>query len=41
MGVGQWKDIKTELKLSGGFCKPGVADALSLDVILRVYVNQI
>ena len=41
MGVGQWKDIKTELKISGGFIKPGATDAISFDVILRVYVNQI
>ena len=41
MGVGQWKDIKVELKLSGGFVKPGAVDAISLDVILRAYVNQI
>lgn len=29
MGVGQWKDIKAELKISGGFIKPGVTDAVS------------
>ena len=39
--VGQWKDIKAELKLSGGFIKAGGVDAVSFDIILRVYVNQI
>jgi len=41
IGVGQWKDIKVELKVSGGFCKPGVTDLISFDVILRVYLSQI
>ena len=41
MGIGQWKDIKAELKVSGGFVRAGAPDAISLDVILRVYVNQI
>lgn len=41
MGVGQWKDIKVELKYSGGLVKAGGVDALSLDVILRVYINQL
>ena len=41
MGIGQWKDIKVELKISGGFIKPGGGDAISLDVVLKVYVNQI
>ena len=41
MGVGQWKEIKIELKLSGGFAKPGITDLISFDVILRVYLSQI
>jgi len=41
LGVGQWKDIKIELKISGGFIKAGAADAISLEVILRVYMTQI
>lgn len=41
LGVGQWKDIKIELKVSGGFAKPGIVDAISFDVILRVYLSQI
>jgi hypothetical protein len=41
MGVGQWKEIKTELKLSGGFAKPGITDLISFDVFLRVYLSQI
>ncbi len=40
-GVGQWKEVKAELKLSGGFLKPGTVDALSFDVVLRAYVNQL
>jgi hypothetical protein len=40
-GVGQWKDIKLELKLSGGFIKPGSIDPMTFDVILRVYMTQL
>jgi hypothetical protein len=39
--VGQWKDIKAELKISGGLVKPGGLDALTFEVVLRVYMNQI
>ncbi len=40
-GVGQWKEVKAQLKLSGGFLKPGTIDALSFDVVLRAYVNHL
>lgn len=41
IGMGQWKDVKVELKLSGGFAKPGVADVAVYEVILRAYINQL
>lgn len=39
--MGQWRDQRVELKLSGGFIKPGATDAISLEVILRFYANQL
>jgi hypothetical protein len=39
--MGQWRDQRVELKLSGGFIKAGAADAITLDVILRFYANQL
>jgi hypothetical protein len=39
--MGQWRDLKIEVKLSGGFVKPGTIDAISYEVILRFYVNQL
>lgn len=27
--VGQWKEIKVDLKVAGGFVKPGVVDAVT------------
>lgn len=41
VGIGQWKDVKAELKISGGFIKPGGVDAISIDVILRAYISQL
>lgn len=41
LGIGQWKDFKVELKVTGGFAKPGVVDLMSFDVILRAYLTQI
>lgn len=40
-GMGQWKELKGEIKLSGGFLKAGGVDALSLELILRFYVSQL
>ena len=40
-GVGQWKDVKAELKLSGGFTKPGVSDLATYELVLRAYINQL
>eukprot|EP01017_Pseudomicrothorax_dubius_P009283 TRINITY_DN13124_c0_g1_i2.p1 TRINITY_DN13124_c0_g1~~TRINITY_DN13124_c0_g1_i2.p1 ORF type:complete len:352 (-),score=62.77 TRINITY_DN13124_c0_g1_i2:3-1058(-) len=39
--IGQWIEVKADLRLSGGFVKPGVADAAQFDIILRAYLNQI
>jgi hypothetical protein len=39
--MGQWRDLKVELKLSGGFARAGVADLISYEVVLRFYVNQL
>ena len=41
VGIGQWKEVKAELKVSGGFLKPNTADAVSFDIVLRAYVNQL
>lgn len=40
-GMGQWRELKIEVKLSGGFVKPATVDAISYEVILRFYVNQL
>lgn len=40
-GVGQWKDVKAELKLSGGFIKAGVSDLATYELVLRAYINQL
>jgi len=39
--MGQWRDLKVELKLSGGFIKAGITDLISYEVVLRFYVNQL
>jgi hypothetical protein len=39
--MGQWRELKGEIKLSGGFVKAGAVDAVSLDLILRFYVSQL
>jgi hypothetical protein len=41
VGMGQWKDVKAELKLSGGFIKPGTVDLATYEIILRAYINQL
>jgi hypothetical protein len=40
-GIGQWKEIKAELKLGGGYIKPGGQDLINFDIIFKVYVNQL
>lgn len=40
-GMGQWRDLKVELKLSGGFLKAGATDLVTFDIMLRFYVNQL
>lgn len=40
-GIGQWIESVWECKLQGGFIEPGSPDPLSLDIVLRAYVQQI
>lgn len=40
-GIGQWTEVKVELKVGGGFIPAGVTDAQVLEVVLRAYVHQI
>ena len=39
--VGMWITTKAELKISGGFVTPGVIDIVNIEVLLRVYIEQI
>jgi hypothetical protein len=39
--MGQWRELKGEIKFSGGFLKPGGVDAVSYELILRFYVSQL
>ena len=36
-----WVATKVELKLSGGFVPVGVTDAITVELILKAYVEQI
>lgn len=38
-GIGQWREMKAEAKLSGGFCRQGIADLWSFEIILRAYID--
>ena len=40
-GIGMWVEAKCELKINGGFIQPNMPDNVSVDVILRAYVEQI
>jgi hypothetical protein len=40
-GIGQWIESVWECKISGGFIEPGMPDLLTIDVVLRAYVEQI
>lgn len=40
-GIGQWIEVKGELKLSGGFVPPGGEDAVVIIVKLRAYIEKI
>jgi len=40
-GIGQWIEQKAEMKLSGGFIKPGTNDLWTFELILKAYINQI
>jgi len=39
--IGMWITTKAELKLVGGFVNAGAIDALSIDILLRAYIEQI
>jgi hypothetical protein len=39
--IGMWVATKVELKLSGGFVPVGVTDAITVELILKAYVEQI
>jgi hypothetical protein len=38
-GLGQWKELKAELKLTGGYLTAGVNDSWTFEIILRAYIN--
>ena len=40
-GVGMWTEAKCELKINGGFIQNNAVDNVSVDVILKAYVEQI
>ncbi len=40
-GIGMWITTKAELKLVGGFVSAGAADAVSVEILLRAYIEQI
>ena len=39
--IGMWVTTKAELKLVGGFVNNGATDAVSVEVLLRAYIEQI
>ena len=40
-GIGQWIEVKAELKVSGGFVPAGSEDAFAVAVRLRAYIEKI
>ena len=40
-GIGQWIEVKGELKVAGGFIQPGSEDAFTVAVRLRAYIEKI
>lgn len=40
-GIGQWVESIWECRITGGFIEPGSVDLLTVDVVLRAYVQQI
>ena len=40
-GVGMWVETKCELKINGGYIQPNMQDSVSVDIILKAYVEQI
>ena len=40
-GVGMWVTSKAELKISGGFIQAGATDAVTIEIFLKAYVEQI
>jgi len=39
--IGIWVTTKAELKLVGGFVNNGATDVVSVEVLLRAYIEQI
>lgn len=40
-GIGQWIEVKGELKLSGGYIESASRDQVSFVLLLRAYINKI
>ena len=40
-GIGMWITSKVELKINGGYIGPGATDAVSIEIILRAYINNV
>ena len=40
-GVGMWVTSKAELKISGGFIQAGATDAVTIEIFLKAYVEQL
>lgn len=40
-GIGQWVENVWELKMIGGFVEAGQPDPVTVDIVLRAYVEQI
>lgn len=38
-GIGQWVESVWECKITGGFIEVGSADLVSIDIVLRAYVE--
>lgn len=38
-GIGQWVESVWELKMIGGYVEPGSPDSVTVDVVLRAYVE--
>jgi hypothetical protein len=39
--IGQWVESVWECRITGGFIEPGAVDLMTVEVVLRAYVEQI